>query len=364
LIEAIGTIKTLFAQSSCLGPLIRRRSRANMALAQKISVRADLDSRLKRGRHCAMALEGTIHLGSLRCIAESDNYDHSEPYAWTVLFWLDDAVMGSPELVGEFAPPWWSSARAIISRGIEAGQQAQMPEPQRAFTHVFETDSETKSLTIVVVLLEQDDTPDDAVDAAYQVFVPELKQALIDFYFAHNQTAPDPDSDEDMQEIVGAVQPKVEAAAWSELSGWQRARVVARQFNLDDRIGFDAFTWTETPNEPGQRTFTLRFEDNGNNFEIDGRLDFSQIPDPGPCQDEAEAVRNARERVDGITDEIERILVRARLAKSQEERAALIAEARRIEREELRPATVALGAAQYALTRCFTRVSEQGPSRR
>jgi hypothetical protein len=75
-------------------------------------------------------------------------------------------------------------------------------------------------------------------------------------------------------------------------------------------------------------------------------------------------VRKAREGVNGITEEIERILVRARLAKSQEERAALIAEARRIEREELRPATAALGAAEYALTRCFTRVSEQGPTRR
>jgi hypothetical protein len=311
-----------------------------------------------------MALQGTIHLGSLRCVAESDNYNHSEPYAWTVLLWLDDAVMMSPELVGEFAPPWWSSARAIIRRGIEAGQQAQMPEPQRAFTHVFETDSETKSLTIVVALWEQDDTPDDAVDAGYQVFVPELKQALIDFYFAHDNTPPDPDSDDDKQEIVDAVEPKVREAVWSKLSGWQRARAVAGLFNFDDMIGFDSLGWTETPNQPGQRTFTLHFEDDGNNFEIDGRLDFSQIPDPGPCQDEAEAVRTARERVDGITAEIERIIVRARLAKSQDEKSALIAEARRIQREELRPATAALEAAQYALTRCLIRVPEQGPTRR
>jgi hypothetical protein len=311
-----------------------------------------------------MALQGTIHLGSLRCIAESDNYNHSEPYAWTVLFWLDDAVMMSPELVGEFVPPWWSSARAIIRRGIEAGQQVQMPEPQRAFTHVFETDSETKSLTIVVVLWEQDDTPDDAVDAGYQVFATELKQALIDFYFAHGQTPPDLDSEDDRQEIIDAVEPKVREAAWSKLSGWQRAKVVAHLLKLDDEIGFDSFGWTETPNEPGQRTFTLRFEDDGNNFEIDGRLELSQIPDPGPCQDEAEAVRRARERVDGITAEIERILVRARLAKSQDERAALLAEMRRIQRDELRPATAALEAAQYALTRCFIRVPEQGPTRR
>jgi hypothetical protein len=267
----------------------------------------------------------------------------------------------SPELVGEFAPPWWSSARAIIRRGIEAGQQAQMPEPQRAFTHVFETDSETKSLTIVVVLWEQDDTPDDAVDAAYQVFVPELRQALINFYFAHGE-APDPDSEDDTQEIVDAVEPKVREAVISKLSGWEKARASLGLFNFDDQIGFDSFGWTETPNEPGQRTFTLRFENDGNNYEIDGRLGLSQIPDPGPCQDEAEAVRKARERVNAINAEIEQIVVSARLA-SPDERAALIAEARRIQREELRPATEALGAAQYALTRCFTLAAEQGPRR-
>jgi hypothetical protein len=311
-----------------------------------------------------MPLQAAVYLGPLRCLKESE-FGHSEPYAWTVFFWLDDAVMMSPELVGEFAPPWWSSARAVIRRGIKAGEEAQMPAPQRAFKHVFEDSSETKSVTILAVVWDQDETPDDAVDAGYQVFVPELKQALIDFYFAHGE-APDPKSAADTQEIVDAVEPKVREAVLSKLSGWQKAWAWAGNFHFDDKIGFDSFGWSEAPGEDQDRTFKLRFadEDRVNVFEIDGRLDLSQVADPEACLEESEAVRKARQLVDGIKAELAQIAQDARDARSPAERSRLIAEGRRIRREKLLPANAALETAQYALTRCLLRATDQGPTRR
>jgi hypothetical protein len=310
-----------------------------------------------------MPLQATMHLGQLRCFEESDGSGHSEPYAWTVLVWADDATIMSPELVGVFAPPVWSSARAVIRRGMKAGERAQMPVSQRAFAHVFEDNSAIKVQAIIVVLWEQDDTPDDAVDAAYEVFIPELRQAVIAFYIAHDQRLPDPDSDEDMKEIVDAVEPAIREAVISKLSGWEKLQAWLGNFNFDDRIDFAAFVMESyAPGDPN-RTFRLRFEseDGTNLYEIDGRLDFTQPPDPEACLTELQAVRKARERVDGIQAELDQLAQDVRDADSTAEKEALIAEARRVRREELLPANAALAAAERALTRCFAGQVEQGP---
>jgi hypothetical protein len=306
-----------------------------------------------------MPIQATIHLGQLRCFEESDGSGHSEPYAWTVLFWADDATIMSGELLGVFAPPASSSARAVIRRGIKAGERAQMPIPQRAFTHVFEDDSDVKLEALIVVLWEQDDTPDDAVDAAYEVFVPELRRALIDFWLANLRP---PETDDEKQQIADAVEPKVREAVISKLSGWEKLQAFLGTFNFDDKIGFDSFDTSYTPGDQGE-TFRLRFEskDGSNLYEIDGRLEFTQPPDPEACANEREAVRRARERVNGIQAELDQIAQDVRDADSPAEKAALIAEARRIRREELLPANAALQAAERALERCLAGQVDQGP---
>jgi hypothetical protein len=304
-----------------------------------------------------MPVDAFIHLDRLRCLAEQDASGHSEPYAWTVLLWVDDTTIGSGQFVGSSAPGN-ASARLVIKGGMREGDQATMPSRQRTFARRFEDGLAVRNIGIVVALFEEDETPPDAVRAGYDAFVRELPRALAQFV---RENLRGPETDAEREEIADAVRPKVREAVEDELSAFEKVQVFLGSLDLDDELGFDAALTAIDESEGDPRPFTLTFEKSAtilgvqirNHYELDGRFELREPPRPDPCQAEIDRVTRAQGQVDGIEAQIRSSQDELRDAPPQE-KAALIAEIRRLRLEELPPAVAALEAARRALARCRT----------
>jgi hypothetical protein len=307
-----------------------------------------------------MPVDAFIHLDRLRCLAESDGSGHSEPYVWTMLLWVDDTTIGSDQSVGSSAPGNVRGSRAVIKEGIKVGEQADMPSVQRSFAHRFEDDLSIRNVGIVVAMFEEDETPGDAVRAAYSAFVRELPKAAADFIRTNSRA---PETDDECEEIANQVRPKVREAGKNALSSFEKVQLFLGTLDLDDEIGFDTWFTEIDDQDTSPRPFTLRFEKTvtvnvlgqeltiSNHYEIDGRFELRQPPAPDPCQDEVDRVRQARAVVDG-----HQAATRASQAELREalpsQKPGIIREIRRIREEDLPPAVAAFEAAQRALALC------------
>lgn len=307
-----------------------------------------------------MPVDAFIHLDRLRCLAETDGNGHSEPYVWSVLLWVDDTTIGSGQIVGSTAPGNVQASRAVIKDGIKAGEEASMPAVQRSFAHRFEDDLDMRNVGIVVAMSEEDESPSDAVRAAYSAFVRELPRAVADFIRTNLRA---PETEAERKEVADKVRPKVRSAFEDSLSSFEKLQVFLGSLDLDDEIGFDSWFTEIDSQEPTQRAFTLSFEKTvtiptpfgprttTNHYEIDGRFELREPPPPDPCQAEIDRVRRARGLVDGIQAQVRALQAELREA-SPSLKPALIREIRRIRAEELPAAVAALEAAQRALALC------------
>jgi hypothetical protein len=306
-----------------------------------------------------MPVDAFIRLDRLRCISEHDGSGHSEPYAWAVLLWLDDTTLGSPRVVGSSAPGNVQASRAVIKEGIKDGEDAAMPSVQRAFAHRFEDGLQRRDIGIVVALFEEDETPSDAVRAAYSAFVRELPKAVAEFITSHLRG---PETDAERAGIAAAIRPKVREAGKDALSAWEKAQVLLGTLDLDDEIGFDSFFTQIEDDEQAPSPFRLRFEkvsitpfgELRNEYEIDGRFELREPPAPDPCQAMIDRVNRARAAVDGLEAQIRSLQEEAREAPPQQ-KAGLLREIRRIRAEEVPAAATALEAARRGLAECRAR---------
>lgn len=257
-----------------------------------------------------MPVDAIIRLNRVLCHAESDGTGHSEPYVWTLLIWVDDTTLATPQLVGVSAPGNVTGSRAVIKEGMKAGERASLPSVQRAFAHRFEDDLDRRTIGLVVAMLEWDETPADAVRAACSAFVRELPRALARFISTHLRG---PENDREEQEIADEVSPKVRAAGEDALSNWEKIRVALGTLDLDDEIGFDSwFTTVEQGSEP--EDFRLSFENDSNHYEIEGRFELREPPAPDPCQAQVDRVSRAAAAVNGLESTIRTLQAELRQA--------------------------------------------------
>lgn len=302
-----------------------------------------------------MPVDAFVHLDRLRCLAEKDASGHSEPYVWPVLLWVDDTTIGSGQIVGSSALGNVRGSRVVIKEGIQAGEQAAIPSVQRSLARRFEDGLTVRNIGLVVAMFEEDETPQDAVRAAYSAFVRELRAAVAEFIRTHLRG---PETDEERAQIAAEVRPKVRAAGEGALSNFEKLQVFLGNLNLDDEIGFDTFFQdvAEIEDDESDTSFTLSFatSDGDNHYEIDGRLELRQPPPPDPCQDEVDRVSQARANVEGVQASIQALQEELRQA-APSQKAGFIAEIRRIRAQELPAAVAALEAAQQALALCRAR---------
>lgn len=308
-----------------------------------------------------MPIDAFIHLDRCRCLVEHDGTGHSEPYIWTVLIWVDDTTIGSGRIVGSRAPSEFQGARAVIRAGMRAGQEASLPPVQRSFAHRFEDGLTVRRIGLVVVLLEEDETPDDAVRAAYKAFVRELPPAIADFIRSNGRG---PETAAERGQIVAAVQPKVVAAGRDALSAFEKLQVFLGSLDLDDQLAFGTF-FAEVGGGGPDDPFTLRLIEGSaanpkQHYEIDGRLELRPPPAPDPCQAQADRVDRARVALDGLQSEIAGLQAELQNA-SPQEKPVILAQIRQIRRDLIPEAAQALDLARTALARCRALQGTIGP---
>jgi hypothetical protein len=306
-------------------------------------------------------VDAVIHLDRLRCLEEWDERGHSEPYLWPVLLWVDDTMIGEGRF-GATAPGKLLGAREVVSKGMKAGGSAELPAVQRTFSHRFDDGMILRAVGIVVAFFERDDTPDEAVVAAYEVYVSELPLAFADFVRTHLRG---PETPEEKKTVMEAVQPKLEAAGIAAMSTWEKVHFWLGKMSTDDYFGFDQFFKRLEDPLPPDESFTLavdqRFTSRGpfgraseaeNRYEVDGRLELREVSESGSCQEQIDAVNLARAEVGKLIQLVTdlRSEVRAELDAGKQE--AMLARIRGLQSHDLRAAAAELEDAQRVLARC------------
>ena len=306
-----------------------------------------------------MATDAIIILETLRCITLRNTESRTEPYIWPVLIRVDDNTLATSQLVSLTAPVL-GNARVVIKDSMRAGETADIPSSVGILRTRFDDGLTMRRLILVVALWEEDETPQDAMEAGFQAFKSSLQDAIgdVDNLFPLS-TANEEEREQIIKEIRASVTSRVESAIRNELSAWEKAKVLAGVLNLDDPIDSNFLSFGE--NGLDSAPITMAFEakrrilgiDTLSQYEIQGQLQVRPVV-VDRCQAKVAAVNAAQAVVNDIEAEISAL--QAQLQGQGEEpplpKSFIIAEIKRLREEELKPAMEALKQARAALQAC------------
>lgn len=192
-----------------------------------------------------------LRLDHLQCRVQSDASGGSEPYLWPMLLWVTDHSIGTPTPVRSNHP---HTPRTVLAQDVHAGTGLAVPAAAGTVRTQLETGDSLRKAIAVVSLLENDETPDHVVRAAYDAYVEAIPASVA----AHLLDLAS-DDDTVVQAATDAVKREVEAAVKSagsdEMSAWEKFKVGIGSLNLDDQVG-SAFTSTEVT-KPLELSFTI-----------------------------------------------------------------------------------------------------------
>lgn len=184
-----------------------------------------------------------LRLDRLECFVQGDASGGSEPYLWPMLIWVTDVTLGTPALLRSNHP---HTPRTVLGQNVTAGTALAIP-PAAGTTGVQLAEGEVlRSAMAVVGLLENDETPEHVVVAAYESYVRELPAAI-----ARHLLELSSDDDTTVEDAKAAVRDEVSAAVKSagsnEMTSWEKFKVGIGSLNLDDQVGsaFDDTTSTK-----------------------------------------------------------------------------------------------------------------------
>lgn len=305
-----------------------------------------------------MATDAIVLLEQLHCLTLNNTETRTEPYIWPALIRIDDNTLDTPELVA-MQTPILGNARVMIKDSMRAGETASIPSSVGILRTRFEDNLVTHRLLLVVALLENDETPEDAMEDGFKAFNSELQTAVAENLFAlagANEEETKAITDEISKRVAGRVRSAIE----NGLSAYEKAKVFAGILNLDDFNGSDFKSFGGDSLNP--TAFTLHFEARGkilgvfetlSQYEIQGQLQVRPVV-VDRCQAQVNAVNAAQAVVNGIEAEIRSLQDQLRGGGDEPPlpKNFIIAEIRRIRAEELAPAVAALEAARATLKAC------------
>lgn len=288
-----------------------------------------------------------LRLDRLECHVQGDASGGSEPYLWPVLIWVTDATLATPALVRSNHP---HTPRTVLGQDVRAGAVLTVP-PAAGTTGVQLAEGEVlRSALAVISLLENDETPEHVVVAAYDAYVRELPAAI-----ARHLLELASDDDQTREDAKAAVRDEVSSAVKSagagEMTSWEKFTVGIGSLNLDDQVG-SAFTDTTatTPlaldfvetSGSGSSAHTTQDWHLTGTLTVDTRIDL--------CAAQVRAVAQARVQRDQLLDQL-RALNTAFAQANPSERAALRLDIAEV-KDQLAQAASALASAEAALAAC------------
>jgi hypothetical protein len=260
-----------------------------------------------------------LRLDRLECHVQGDASGGSEPYLWPMLIWVTDATLATPALVRSNHP---HTPRTVLGQDVRAGAVLTVP-PGAGTTGVQLAAGEVlRSALAVVSLLENDETPQHVVVAAYDSYVRELPAAIAR-HLLELSSEDQVTVDEAKAAVRAEVSSAVKSAGASEMTSWEKFTVGIGSLNLDDQVGaaFDDTTTTtalaldfvETTGSGSSVRTTQDWHLTGT-LTVDTRIDL--------CAAQVRAVTQARVRRDQLRDQL-RALNTAFAQASPSERAAI-----------------------------------------
>ena len=306
----------------------------------------------------------TIELPTLRCHEQWDGNGLSEPYLWTAFFWADISTIGTSLKVRVTVPLSSQTLRDRFPNAVQNGQDIIIPpEVGRLSVRLDDGGSNKVMLGALVVLLEQDDTPDNAIKRGHDAFRQSVDFQLNKYVDEHiDELMVRIPTFEELEAIASAIQKATTSAIKSQLSLAQKLFG-----NQDDFLGytFALLLGSQVTNPNGNNlVFPLIEKDEfqpGNfgqpvqvghqSYEIiGGRITVEPFV-PDPCASQVLAFNRARTAVEQIQQRISRLQEQLRDA-SFTEKQDLLNEIREIRATELPPALDAVQLAQEQLTAC------------
>src|SRR6266436_5663386 len=126
-----------------------------------------------RGGHPMTLISAKIEVPVLHCTQQfDDTHGNSEPYLWFAYIFSDITTANTQQPISVFVP-LVSNTRALFPGNV--GNNQDVPIPPEIGTFQVNLDSGRLDpprvlLGVFIVLLEQDDTSDEAIAAGYDAF--------------------------------------------------------------------------------------------------------------------------------------------------------------------------------------------------
>lgn len=174
-------------------------------------------------------ISAKISVPILHCTSQYDEKGNSEPYLWFAYFWADITTLNMAEPISVYVPPF-SNIRGLFPDDIGNNRDIAIPPELGTFQiSLDDAGSHIALLGILIVLMEQDETPDDAIAAGYDAYRDAVRRELNKYVSEYGLTPP---SDGQIKEIVNAITKSVYDAIKSKLS------ILSKLFdNQDDFLG-------------------------------------------------------------------------------------------------------------------------------
>ena len=168
-----------------------------------------------------MATDAIVLLEQLHCLTLINTETRTEPYIWPALIRIDDNTLTTPDLVA-MQSPVLGNARVVIKDSMRAGETASIPSSVGILPSVRGQSGDAQ-LLLVVALLENDETPEDAMEAGFKAFNSEVRSAIADNLFAlsaANEEETKAITDQISERVAGRVRSAIE----NELARMKRRR--------------------------------------------------------------------------------------------------------------------------------------------
>jgi len=298
----------------------------------------------------------TFRLNRLRCIKESDTKGGSEPYLWVTYFAVDGRNIAQALPVTTDTMPA-TFTRKEFPNNVADGQVITVPASLSPRS--FQVDPGPLNFMMagcITVLLEEDETPEDAIIAGHTAYAKEINKQLNALVKKRIATVNTQDiTAAEIKVIRDAVKSKVKSAIKDNLSLGEKLFD-----NQDDLLGFTFVNFVNDAIQPRTFEFPEIFEgDNqqtsSNRYVLSGSVTTGPVP-PDPvelCPDQKAALNAKRQEIKGLQSEVRSL--QQQLATAPTQAKGDIIDAMEAARAEITEAEAELPGLEAALRVCVAK---------